>query len=69
MNALAPGPTATDLFLTGKSEQLPAAIKGMSPFGRIGTPEEQASVVSFLASTESSWLSGQVIKVNGATMV
>ena len=42
VNAIAPGPTATDLFLEGKSEQVLKAIAGMSPFGRIGKPEEIA---------------------------
>ena len=69
VNALAPGPTATDLFLAGKSEQLLTHMRSLSPFNRIGTPEEQAAVVSFLASPDASWVSGQILRVNGGTMV
>ena len=69
VNAVAPGPTATDLFFDGKSEELINFVSNQSPFGRLGKPEEQANVVAFLASEESSWVSGQIIRVNGANMV
>jgi 3-oxoacyl-[acyl-carrier protein] reductase len=48
VNAIAPGPVATELFLTGKSDELVSAIKRMNPFGRLGTPEDIARVVAFL---------------------
>jgi 3-oxoacyl-[acyl-carrier protein] reductase len=65
VNAVAPGPTATDLFLKGKSEQVLKMISGFNPQGRIGRPEEIADVVGFLSGEQSRWLTGQVLKVNG----
>ncbi len=65
VNCVAPGPTATDLFLKGKSEQLLNTIAGLSPMGRIGKPEEIAEVVGFLAGEKGSWVTGQVWKING----
>lgn len=65
VNAVAPGPTATDLFMKGKSEQLLKIIAGFNPQGRIGKPEEIADVVGFLSSEASSWVTGQVLRVNG----
>ncbi|WP_424932549.1 SDR family oxidoreductase [Amaricoccus macauensis] len=64
-NCVAPGPVATELFLTGKSEDLVAGIAKMNPFGRLGEPEDIARVVSFLASPESGWINGQTIRANG----
>jgi 3-oxoacyl-[acyl-carrier protein] reductase len=69
VNAVAPGPTATDLFFEGKSEQVVRMLEGQSPFNRLGTPEEIAELVLFLAGEGSSWVSGQVIRANGANMV
>ncbi|KAK0656979.1 hypothetical protein B0T16DRAFT_366751 [Cercophora newfieldiana] len=69
VNAVAPGPTATDLFFEGKSEQVVRMLQGQSPFNRLGTPEEIAEVVLFLAGEGSRWVSGQVIRANGANMV
>ncbi|KAI0389041.1 hypothetical protein F5Y17DRAFT_157497 [Xylariaceae sp. FL0594] len=63
VNAVAPGPTGTELFFRGKSEELLGTIAGLSPHGRIGTPEEVAESVAYLAQT--SWVSGQVLRVNG----
>ncbi|KAJ5174665.1 uncharacterized protein N7482_000542 [Penicillium canariense] len=65
VNAVAPGPTTTKLFLDGKSEQLLKAIAGSSPFNRIGEPEEIAAVMAFLCGKDSSWISGQIVGVNG----
>jgi 3-oxoacyl-[acyl-carrier protein] reductase len=65
VNCVAPGPTATDLFIKGKSEQLLKMIAGFNPQGRIGTPEEIADVTSFLAGEGSKWVTGQVLRVNG----
>lgn len=65
VNAVAPGPVATNFFLQGKSEELIERITGMSPFGRLGTPKDIARVVCFLAGQESDWISGQVIRANG----
>jgi 3-oxoacyl-[acyl-carrier protein] reductase len=65
VNAVAPGPVDTDLFRAGKTDEAKARSAAMSPFNRIGTPEEVAEVVSFLASDKASWVHGQVIQPNG----
>jgi 3-oxoacyl-[acyl-carrier protein] reductase len=65
VNCVAPGPTATELFMHGKSEQLLKMIAGFNPQGRIGQPEEIAGVVGFLAGEGASWVTGQTIRVNG----
>ncbi|TGJ84434.1 hypothetical protein E0Z10_g4323 [Xylaria hypoxylon] len=63
VNAVAPGPTGTELFFRGKSEEMLKTIAGFNPQGRIGTPGEIAETVVFLA--QSSWVSGQVLRANG----
>jgi 3-oxoacyl-[acyl-carrier protein] reductase len=68
VNAVAPGPVATDLFLTGKSDELVSAIERTNPFGRLGTPEDIAGVVAFLAGPDGGWINGQVIRANGGTI-
>jgi 3-oxoacyl-[acyl-carrier protein] reductase len=65
VNAVAPGPVATELFLTGKSDELIQRLTKDIPLGRLGEPDDIARVVSFLASPESGWINGQVIKANG----
>ncbi len=65
VNAVAPGPVATELFLTGRSEELIQRLTKDIPLGRLGQPDDIARVISFLASPESGWINGQVIKVNG----
>jgi 3-oxoacyl-[acyl-carrier protein] reductase len=65
VNAVAPGPVDTDLFRAGKTDEAKARSAGMSPFNRIGTPEEIAAVVSFVASDKASWVTGQVVQPNG----
>jgi 3-oxoacyl-[acyl-carrier protein] reductase len=65
VNAVAPGPTATDLFLTGKSPELVERMAKMPPLERIATPEEIAGVVSFLAGADGGWVNGQVLRANG----
>ena len=65
VNAVAPGPTGTDLFYKGKTEQVLKAIAGLSPAGRIGEPNEIAEAIVWLSGVTSSWVSGQVVKVNG----
>jgi 3-oxoacyl-[acyl-carrier protein] reductase len=65
VNVVAPGPTATDLFTEGKSDELIARITGMIPLGRLGTPDEIAAVIAFLAGPDGAWVNGQVIRTNG----
>jgi 3-oxoacyl-[acyl-carrier protein] reductase len=69
VNAVAPGPTGTELFYKGKPDALVNSIKSMSPFNRLGEPDEIAGMVNFLAGPDSTWVSGQTLFVNGATMV
>lgn len=66
VNCIAPVPTTTGLFLEGKSDQVLKAVAGNSPFGRIGDPDEIANAVYFLCGKDSNWVSGQVLRVNGA---
>lgn len=65
VNAVAPGPVETDLFNAGKTEQARNGAAGLSPFQRIGRPEEIAEVVGFLASARASWVHGQIYQPNG----
>jgi len=64
VNAVAPGPTATPLFLEGKSEQLIDQIASQGPMGRLGEPGDIAEVVAFLAGP-GRWVNGQVLYANG----
>ncbi|MFI5690114.1 SDR family oxidoreductase [Streptomyces sp. NPDC051636] len=65
VNAVAPGPTATDLFLEGKDEETIARLAAQPPLERLGTPADIAAVVAFLASPAGHWVNGQVIRANG----
>jgi 3-oxoacyl-[acyl-carrier protein] reductase len=65
VNAVAPGPTATPLFFEGKSEQLIEQIAAAAPLGRLGTPEDIAETVAFLAGAGGRWVNGQVLYANG----
>ena len=65
INAVAPGPVATDLFLEGKSETVLEGLKKSNAFGRLGQPEDIAGVVSFLAGDSSGWITGQTLRING----
>jgi len=65
VNSVSPGPTATDLFLNGKSQEVIDRLSAMASFNRLGQPEEIAKVVAFLAGDEASWITGQNIGVNG----
>ena len=65
VNAVAPGPVATELFLAGRSQELIQRLTAEIPLGRLGEPEDVARVVSFLAGPDGHWVSGQVIKANG----
>lgn len=65
VNAVAPGPVATELFLKGKSEEQLAAMAKMAPLERIGQVDDIAGVVSFLAGPDGGWVNGQVLRANG----
>jgi 3-oxoacyl-[acyl-carrier protein] reductase len=65
VNAVAPGPVATELFLSDKSAEQVAAVTRMIPAGRLGEPDDIARVVSFLAGPDGGWINGQVIRANG----
>ena len=65
VNCVAPGPTATDMFLEGKSEALVKQIAGQNPFGRLGTPEEVARAIVWVSGEGAGWVAGQVLRVNG----
>jgi 3-oxoacyl-[acyl-carrier protein] reductase len=65
VNAVAPGPTATELFLDGKDEETVARLAAQAPLERLGTPEDIASVVSFLVGPAGRWVNGQVLRANG----
>ena len=65
VNAVAPGPVATALFLEGKTEEQIQTFAKMPPLQRLGQPEDIAAVVSFLASADAGWVNGQILRANG----
>jgi 3-oxoacyl-[acyl-carrier protein] reductase len=65
VNAVAPGPVATDLFLNGKSPELIERMAKMNPLERLGTPRDIAAAVSFLVGPDGSWINGQTLRANG----
>ena len=65
VNAVAPGPVATELFLTGKADAQIEELSKLSPLQRLGQPEDIANVVSFLAGPNGGWVNGQVLRANG----
>jgi len=65
VNAVAPGPTATDLFLKGKPKEVIDHLAKLAPLERLGEPRDIAAVVAFLASPDGGWINGQVLRANG----
>jgi 3-oxoacyl-[acyl-carrier protein] reductase len=65
VNAVAPGPTATKLFLDGKPKEMIEHLKKLAPLERLGEPADIATAVSFLAGPDGSWINGQVLRANG----
>jgi 3-oxoacyl-[acyl-carrier protein] reductase len=65
VNAIAPGPTATALFLDGKSPELIERMSKMNPLERLGQPEDIAAAVAFLAGPDGAWINGQTLRANG----
>lgn len=68
VNAVAPGPVETEFFMAGKPEALVDNIKKMNPFGRLGTPDDIAAAVAFLAGPDGRWISGQTLRANGGVI-
>jgi 3-oxoacyl-[acyl-carrier protein] reductase len=64
-NAVAPGPTATDMFLEGKDEDAISRFANAVPLERLGTPADIAAAVAFLVSPAGHWINGQTIRANG----
>jgi 3-oxoacyl-[acyl-carrier protein] reductase len=67
VNAVAPGPTATPLFLEGKAQEVIAHLSNMAPLERLGQPADVADAVAFLAGP-ARWVNGQIIYVNGGVV-
>ena len=65
VNAVAPGPTATDLFLKGKPQAVVDHLAKLAPLERLGEPADIARAVSFLAGPDGAWINGQVLRANG----
>jgi 3-oxoacyl-[acyl-carrier protein] reductase len=65
VNAIAPGPTATELFLKGKPAELVDRLAKLAPLERLGQPEDIANTVAFLAGPDAGWINGQVLRANG----
>ncbi|PVD39636.1 3-ketoacyl-ACP reductase [Serratia liquefaciens] len=65
VNAIAPGPTATGLFLDGKTPELIDRLAKMAPLERLGQPQDIAAAVSFLAGADGAWINGQTLRANG----
>jgi 3-oxoacyl-[acyl-carrier protein] reductase len=65
VNAVAPGPTATALFLDGKPQAVIDHLTKLAPLERLGQPEDIANTVAFLAGPDGSWVNGQILRANG----
>jgi 3-oxoacyl-[acyl-carrier protein] reductase len=65
VNAVAPGPVGTELFLSGKTEEQVTELAKLAPLERLGEPDDIANVVSFLAGQDGGWMNSQVLRANG----
>jgi 3-oxoacyl-[acyl-carrier protein] reductase len=65
VNAVAPGPTATDLFLNGKPQEVIDRLAKAAPLERLGQPQDIAATVAFLAGPDGGWINGQTLRANG----
>jgi 3-oxoacyl-[acyl-carrier protein] reductase len=65
VNAIAPGPTATDLFLKGKPREIVEHLAKLAPLERLGNPQDIAAAVAFLAGPDGAWINGQTLRANG----
>jgi 3-oxoacyl-[acyl-carrier protein] reductase len=66
VNAVLPGPTNTELFIKGKTQEQINRLASLNAFNRLGEVDDIAKVVSFLAGDDAKWISGQTIGLNGA---
>jgi 3-oxoacyl-[acyl-carrier protein] reductase len=65
VNAIAPGPTATPLFLNGKPQEVVERLAKLAPLERLGQPQDMAAAVAFLAGPDGAWINGQTLRANG----
>ena len=65
VNAVSPGPVATELFLQGKTAEQIQTFSKMPPLERLGQPQDIANIISFLVSPAASWVNGQILRANG----
>jgi len=65
VNAVAPGPVATELFLKGKTQAVIDQLANMAPLARLGQPADIAGIVAFLAGPDGAWVDGQTLQANG----
>jgi 3-oxoacyl-[acyl-carrier protein] reductase len=65
VNAIALGPTATNLFLDGKPQEVIDRLSKLSPLERLGQPDDIADAVAFLAGPGGGWINGQTLRANG----
>jgi 3-oxoacyl-[acyl-carrier protein] reductase len=68
VNAVAPGPTATDLFFHGKPQEVVDRLATLAPLERLGTPADIAAVVAFLVGPDGAWINGQTLRANGGAI-
>lgn len=68
VNAIAPGPVATKLFLDDKTDEQIAAVTKMIPLGRLAEPDDIAAAVAMLLGPDSHWITGQIIRANGGVI-
>jgi 3-oxoacyl-[acyl-carrier protein] reductase len=65
VNAIAPGPTAAELFLNDKTPEQIEHLAKVPPMERLAQPEDMANVVAFLVGPDAGWVDGQTLRVNG----
>jgi 3-oxoacyl-[acyl-carrier protein] reductase len=67
VNAIAPGPTATKLFLDGKPQEVIERLSKLAPLERLGKPQDIADAVAFLAGPDGAWINGQTVPMAGSS--
>ena len=68
VNSVAPGPTATELFMEGKPQTFVDHLANLSPLERLGQPQDIANAVAFLAGSDGAWINGQTLRTNGGVI-